>query len=541
MRQVMVRSKGRGKVCNENQLLAVLCVQSCAKLDPLLSREDCFILLLFSLLGTVNLDPEAKLPSFGCRFLWPDQKLSDKYCGSPHGRPLPTPALPSVVGCEQKCGMARSLFILSFSSLSLVSSGPTMDADLELENYMSSLMESDKSWESLSASYSGSKDIERKHVSEGNNGVTVSMVSLDSILPDDILDKIFSFLPIASIIRAASVCKVWYHIIHSMRFIWANKLPQKPWYFMFTSNEAAAGYAYDPVLRKWYNIDLPCIEKSNWFVSSSNGLVCFMDNDSRSRIFVCNPIIRDWKRILEPPGVVFPDYSSLAISVDRSSHRYTIVVIKSKQVPDDFSQWDFSIHRYNSERKSWESSINMVLPGWRGGDESVICNGVLYCLIHSTGVAGNADLRHRLMMYDISVTTPHVSSMLVTKPVPCSLTCGRLINLKERLVMVGGIAKYDKPDIIKGIGIWGLDAGEWVEVARVPHRFFQGFGELDDVFASSGTEDLIFIQSYGATGLLVFDMSQKQWKWSAKCPVTKRFPLQLFTGFCFEPRLEIVS
>ncbi|XP_009415157.2 F-box/kelch-repeat protein At3g61590 isoform X1 [Musa acuminata AAA Group] len=416
-----------------------------------------------------------------------------------------------------------------------------MDADLELENNLSSLMESDQSWESLSASYSGSKDIERKHVSEGNNRVTVSMVSLDSILPDDVLEKIFSFLPIASVIRAASVCKVWYHIIHSMRFIWANKLPQKPWYFMFTFNEAATGYAYDPVLRKWYNIDLPCIEKSNWFVSSSNGLVCFMDNDTRSRIFVCNPIIRDWKRILEPPGVVFPDYSSLAISVDRSSHRYTIVVIKSKQVPDDFSQWDFSIHTYNSESESWESSINTVLSGWRGGDESVICNGVLYCLIHSTGVVGNADLRHRLMMYDISATTPHVSSMQVTIPVPCSLTCGRLINLKERLVMVGGIAKYDKPDIIKGIGIWELDAGEWVEVARVPHRFFQGFGELDDVFASSGTEDLIFIQSYGATALLVFDMSQKQWKWSAKCPVTKRFPLQLFTGFCFEPRLEMVS
>ncbi|CAL9157948.1 unnamed protein product [Musa hybrid cultivar] len=383
-------------------------------------------------------------------------------------------------------------------------------------NNLSSLMESDQSWESLSASYSGSKDIERKHVSEGNNRVTVSMVSLDSILPDDVLEKIFSFLPIAS-------------------------LPQKPWYFMFTFNEAAAGYSYDPVLRKWYNIDLPLIEKSNWFVSSSNGLVCFMDNDTRSRIFVCNPIIRDWKRILEPPGVVFPDYSSLAISVDRSSHRYMIVVIKSKQVPDDFSQWDFSIHTYNSESESWESSINTVLSGWRGGDESVICNGVLYCLSHSTGVVGNADLRHRLMMYDISATTPHVSSMQVTIPVPCSLTCGRLINLKERLVMVGGIAKYDKPDIIKGIGIWELDAGKWVEVARVPHRFFQGFGELDDVFASSGTEDLIFIQSYGATALLVFDMSQKQWKWSAKCPVTKRFPLQLFTGFCFEPRLEIVS
>ncbi|RZS04709.1 hypothetical protein BHM03_00035103 [Ensete ventricosum] len=403
---------------------------------------------------------------------------------------------------------------------------------------MSSLMENGTSWESLSASYSGIKDIERKHVSEGNKG---SMVSLNSVLPDDILEKIFSVLPIESIIRAACVCKVWYHIIHSVRYTWVNKLPQKPWYFMFTANEAAAGYAYDPVLGKWYNIDLPCIEKSNWFVSSSNGLVCFMDSDSESRIFVCNPIIRDWKRILEPPGV-FPDHTSLAISVDRSSHRYTIVVVKSKLLPDDFSQSEISVHTYNSERKSWESSMNAVLPGWRGGYESVICNGVLYYLIHSTGLAGTADFRHRLMMYDISATTPHVLSMHATIPVPCSLTCCRLINLKERLVMVGGIAKYEKLSIIQGIGIWERDAaGEWVEVARVPRRFIHRFGELDDVFPSTGTDDLIFIHSYGATALLVFDMTQKLWKWSTKCPATKRFALQLFTGFCFEPRFEIVS
>jgi hypothetical protein len=73
----------------------------------------------------------------------------------------------------------------------------------------------------------------------------------------------------------------------------------------------------------------------------------------------------------------------------------------------------------------------------------------------------------------------------------------------------------------------------------MPHKCFQGFGELDDVFASSGTDNLIYIQSYGAPALLVFDFNQKQWKWSQKCPVTKRFPLQLFTGFCFEPRIEM--
>ncbi|XP_026660939.1 F-box/kelch-repeat protein At3g61590-like isoform X2 [Phoenix dactylifera] len=408
-----------------------------------------------------------------------------------------------------------------------------------LLNGIISLMEGESSWEPHPISHFGSEVAELEPVSGSNNGGEAFVVCLDSILPDDILERILSFLPIASIIRAASVCKRWYDIIHSRRFLWANKLPQKPWYYMFTYSEAPAGYAYDPILRKWYSFNLPCIEKSNWFISSSCGLVCSMDNDSRSRIFVCNPITTDWKMLLEPPGVKFPDYSTLAISVDRKSHDYTIVVAKSKQVPGDFLQWEFSIHIYESGNRSWVTSITEVFTGWRGGDESVICNGVLYCMIHSTAVLGTAERRHGLIMYDLSARSSHTSLMRTLIPVPCSLTCGRMMNLKERLVMVGGIAKYDRPDIIRGIGIWELYKEGWREVTRMPHRFFQGFGEFDDVFASSGTEDLIYIQSYGATALLVFDMSQKQWKWSVRCPVTKRFPLQLFTGFCFEPRLEV--
>jgi hypothetical protein len=111
--------------------------------------------------------------------------------------------------------------------------------------------------------------------------------------------------------------------------------------------------------------------------------------------------------------------------------------------------------------------------------------------------------------------------------------------MKEKLVMVGGISKHDRPDIIKGIGIWVLHDRKWEEIVRMPHKYFQGFGEFDEVFASSGKDDLIYIQSYGSPALLTFDMKVKQWKWSQKCPVTKRFPLQLFSGFCFEPRLKI--
>lgn len=373
-----------------------------------------------------------------------------------------------------------------------------------------------------------------------DDGDKDSLVSFDFILPDDLLERILGYLPVASIFRAGSVCKRWNEIINSRSFLvnFSYTSLQKPWYFMFTNSDDPGGYVYDPILRKWYSFELPCIEKSSWFIASSCGLVCFMDNDDRNQIFVCNPITKMFKRLEEPPGLGVSDYSALALSADAKSYRYTVAVVKSKQVPDDFLLWDLSIDVYDSKTESWVTSVTEVLTGWRGGDESVICDGVLYCLIYSTGVVGGSENRHGLIMYDLSNRSSRISLMRTSIPVPCSLTCGRLMNLNEMLVMVGGIGKQDRPDIIKGIGIWALHKREWIEISRMPHKFFQGFGEFDDVFTSSGTDDLIYIQSYGAPALLLFDMNQKQWKWSQKCPVTKRFPLQLFTGFSFEPRLD---
>ncbi|GAA0168926.1 ubiquitin-protein ligase [Lithospermum erythrorhizon] len=364
----------------------------------------------------------------------------------------------------------------------------------------------------------------------------VAAVSLDLILPDDLLERIIAYLPIPSIFRAGCVCKRWHEIVSSRRFLfnYSRTSSQKPWYYMFTGNDEPIGYAYDPVVKKWYNIELPQIQTSDWSIASSCGLVCFMDNNCRSELYVCNPIANSCRRLRECPEMEFSDHIALAISVNRMSHKYIISVVQSKQVPGNYSQFDLSIHLYDSETMMWVTPLTEVLTGWRGRDESVICNGILYFLIYST--AGD---RYGLMSYNLS---SRGSNGLLAKryvPVPFPLTCGRLMNMKEKLIMVGGIAKQYGTDIIKGIGIWVLNGNEWQEIARMPHKFFQGFGEVHEVFASSGTDDLIYIQSYTAPALLSFELSQQQWRWSQKCPVTKRFPLQLFSGFCFEPRLVI--
>jgi hypothetical protein len=104
-------------------------------------------------------------------------------------------------------------------------------------------------WELYPSSYIGSQVIEDRPVSEDSdddqNGDVA--VSLDAVLPDDLLEKVLSFLPVASIIRSGSVCKRWHEIVHAQRHAWSKMVPQKPWYFMFTcSVDAVSGFAYDP-------------------------------------------------------------------------------------------------------------------------------------------------------------------------------------------------------------------------------------------------------------------------------------------------------
>nr|GME00475.1 F-box/kelch-repeat protein At3g61590 [Ipomoea batatas] len=108
----------------------------------------------------------------------------------------------------------------------------------------------------------------------------------------------------------------------------------------------------------------------------------------------------------------------------------------------------------------------------------------------------------------------------------------------DKLAMVGGIGIPGRHGVITGIGIWVLKGTEWEEVVRVPPKLLHAFGELDDVFASCGGGDTVYIHPYGGTNTLVFDMNSREWKW-ARYPLNKKYPLQIFTGFCFYPRLDV--
>lgn len=365
-------------------------------------------------------------------------------------------------------------------------------------------------------------------------------VSID-ILPDDMHERILSHLPLSAIFKAACVCKKWNQIVHSKKFVLedAKFLAEKTWYFMFTSSIDSVGYIYDSGLRKWYNFELPFMVHHTWKIAPSCGLVCLMDDETNKEMYICNPITREYEILKNPPSPGFPVYSALAFSVDQTKSKYTISVVRSMQASEDFLLCGVLIHVYDSKEKTWLPPVMGSMEGWRPGDVSVICDNILYILVFCTRPNEVRNF-HGLITYNLDNTETSIGTLKEESIIlaPCALTCGRLLNVQRKLVLVGGIGRADRPGVIKGIGIWVLDGREWLEITRMPQRFVQGFGELDDVFASSGGGDLIYIQSYGGTALLVYDMDTRHWSWSRKCMMHKKFPLEIFSGFCFEPRLQ---
>ena len=63
-------------------------------------------------------------------------------------------------------------------------------------------------WEMYPSPCFGAEIIEYTSISEdGDDQERDLAVSLDAILPDDLLEKVLSMLPVVSVIRSESVCK----------------------------------------------------------------------------------------------------------------------------------------------------------------------------------------------------------------------------------------------------------------------------------------------------------------------------------------------
>ncbi|XP_030468330.2 F-box/kelch-repeat protein At3g61590-like [Syzygium oleosum] len=300
-------------------------------------------------------------------------------------------------------------------------------------------------------------------------------------------------------------------------------------------------YGYDPVYNVWYKLELPIFIPYYRFVkfASSTGLISVfvVDECGIPRLYVGNPLTRRWREIAQGPSVKSINDTDLAISVSRTTLSYIVSIVTTKDLRGVLAGQEFSIHLYDSETRMWETRMTEALRGWTSGYQSAICDGVLYFLIHSTGDV-SPENSCRLVMCDLSERCSNgLSANFV--PVPCPRAHGRLMNMKEKLVLVGGIYKGDGALFrsIQGVGIWVLSGREWHEIARLPDDYVLGLGSFPWLHSYDLNDLIYFLRERDPSPHIVtFDKNQKQWSRNSFAPLL----FQVGVGFCFEPQLDIV-
>ncbi|BBN07860.1 hypothetical protein MPTK1_4g06840 [Marchantia polymorpha subsp. ruderalis] len=346
--------------------------------------------------------------------------------------------------------------------------------------------------------------------------------SLWSNLPEDLVDRVLACLSLPTFYRFRTVCKRWNSLITSPSFLqcWSEMATECPWLLMIKRRDNRLCPAYDSLLSKWHAVSLNFLPlQATEVVATCEGLLCLRAEVSGS-LFVCNPLTKRWREL---PTMLMKNQARgiVGMTVNKATKCYKIIVAGSNS-----DLYDRKTEVYDSATDSWKRSGD--LPARTDlRPEYAVCLGSMYFTTSEP---------FSLLAFNIAEDVWRK----VEVPMPCSLTCSRLLVNNGILVLVGGVGKNG---ISRSFCIWKLEKEtmEWQECERMPDYLCRKFLAMCyhnyEHISCIGHMDLICLASFSWPETLVYDASLKSWHWLPRCPLT---PLQSggFSWLSFQPRLD---
>lgn len=326
-------------------------------------------------------------------------------------------------------------------------------------------------------------------LSQKTNSISDSSKSSLDFLGPDLTELILSYLPIPSIVRAASVCKLWNSIFHSHSFkTRVSDSRRLPWFFLCVQNKGFSNnnqvYAFDPESNCW--LKLPCTTlRSKDSFAASNGFYFTTCSDkfsfkpvlngtwrqtSHLRFARCNPLI----------GVYNEPHCSIPT-------RFIVVGgIRSGGALVDV-EGCLAVEIYNPHHDSWELCPPLPEIFNPGNSSQLLCsaifNGKFYVLSIYSSFISSLDLKRRFWS---NVKTLRPSGVLFSY----------LISCQDRLVLAGLCSVNDDVEF----NLWGIDERtlEFTEIGVMPRDMHSSFFDnaRDQKFASLkcvGSGNLVYV------------------------------------------------
>ncbi|CAM6083956.1 unnamed protein product [Calypogeia fissa] len=375
-----------------------------------------------------------------------------------------------------------------------------------------------------------------------------------SRLPDDVIERILSWLPIRNLFTFRCVCKKWKNIVSNPSFLQlCSQAPnQGPWFVFFLGDDYNTGSSFDPTSNKWYPLTFPSFPGTpQGPVASHGGLVCFLvemtDEENRGLFYMCNPLTKDWielpriltdfdKVLLELPCMITDfDTIVMGIEVNHNTKAYKVVVAGSNPLPELLGDQEVNIEEadgciikafvYDSSIPwGWKISSTLVIEG-QFTSKNVMCSGLLYCVTSRP---------FGLIAFDVAKEVWIELEVLM----PRLLTCCFLIESQGSLMMVGGLGRFGVPT---SIHIWRLSPTlQWVKLEKMPRRLFKDFfkSSPSKSFNCIGSGDLLYFNCNKKSQGVLYDCDRHSWHAVPPCPLLATNPLTVVRGFCFTPRLD---
>lgn len=290
-------------------------------------------------------------------------------------------------------------------------------------------------------------------------------------IPDDVLERVLTKLPLASHYRFRAVSKAWLALLSSPTFLrqcvpHSGSSSPSPWVCSFgTEPTSLPKWEMLPHLPgadvKVNKIDLSFLpNKVAYICTSDEGLLCFRtcqtgqssDRDSKDRmsLHVCNPLTRRWREL---PEIMLQDMDVVMMSMEVSPNLDSFKVVV---VSDEESFFNWKIHVFDSQTDTWGVK-KWVTPGG-GNRRSVLSGHFIYCYADAA----------KLFVYDIQQGRV-VRDFGVPKPAGVSYRYFGIVAFRGSVFLVGQL------DPFTGYGIWRLDEvnRRWVELSLLPEAQFK--------------------------------------------------------------------
>lgn len=322
--------------------------------------------------------------------------------------------------------------------------------------------------------------------------------------PDEVVIQILSRLPIKSLFRARTVCKLWHRLLSEDYFVRlyneasvrssmvvvevSESLDSVPTFICVDSSrgvsEFSLGFLNDRVKVR----------------ASCNGLLCCSSIPDKGVHYVCNPVTREYRllpRRERPMNRFHPDGEAtlVGLACDLSARNFSVVLAGYHRTFGHRPDGTFICFVYDSESNKWRRIVSFQDDHFThmSKNQVVFVNGALHWLTGSSAYVLVLDLR---------------CDVWRKMSLPEQLNCGAGSRV-YLLELDGGLSIIQ---ILEGwLIIWALKDYEmenWQVVDRVSLRCIRGL--VPGIFPISQTSEYLFLATHKQ--VLVYQRKSRVWK-----------------------------